>query len=129
MALVSPRRGAWLLAAGRVVLGASILAAPEKITAQWLGEENSKHPAVIDLARGLAVRDVALGAAVLWTLDDAVLGPRLQAACAVADSVDTVATLIAREHLPRTGVIGTVAIAAGAAIAGFYFSHQLAHAE
>jgi hypothetical protein len=128
MALVSPRRGAWLLAAGRVVLGASILAAPEKITAQWLGEENAKHAAVVDLARGLAVRDVALGAAVLWTLDDATIGPRMQAACAVADSVDTVATLLARADLPRKGVIGTVAVAAGAALAGFYLSHQLAHA-
>jgi hypothetical protein len=128
MALVSPRRGAWLLAAGRVVLGASILAAPEKITAQWLGEENAKNPAVTDLARGLAARDVALGAAVLWTLEDAVIGPRLQAACAVADSVDTVATLLAREQLPRKGVLGTIVIAAGAALAGFYFSHKLAHA-
>ena len=29
---------------------------------------------------------------------------------------------------PRRGVIGTVAIAGAAAVAGFYFSHKLAHA-
>jgi hypothetical protein len=125
---VSPRRGALLLAAGRVVLGASILAAPEKITAHWLGEENAGHAAVSDLARGLAARDIALGVAVLQTLDDAVIGPRMQAACAVADGVDAIATLLAREHLPRKGVVGTVLIAGASAAAGFYFSHKLAHA-
>jgi hypothetical protein len=125
---MSPRRGAILIAAGRVVLGASILAAPEKITVHWLGGENARQPAVVDLARGLAARDMALGVAVLQTLDDGVLGPRLQLACALADGVDAIATLIAREHLPRKGVIGTALIAGASAGAGFYFSHRLAHA-
>jgi hypothetical protein len=125
---MSPRRGAWLLAAGRIALGAAVLAAPEKLTARWLGEESSRIPAVADLARGLAARDIALGIAVLQTLDDRVVGPRLQAACAFADGADTLATVIARNHLPRKGAIGTVAIAGASAVAGLYFSHKLAHA-
>jgi hypothetical protein len=125
---VSPRRAMWLSAAGRIALGTTILIAPERIVGHWLGEENAALPAVQDLARGLAARDVALGFATLQTLDDGVVGPRVQAAVAMADAVDTVATIIARKHLPRTGVIATVAIAAGAALAGFYCSHKLAHA-
>ena len=65
----------------------------------------------------------------LASIDDPVLGPRVQAACAVVDGVDTIATIIARKSLPRTGVIGTVLVAGAASAAGFYFSHRLAHDE
>jgi hypothetical protein len=30
--VIGPRRGAWLVAAGRIGLGAAVLAAPERIT-------------------------------------------------------------------------------------------------
>jgi hypothetical protein len=125
---MSPGRGAWLLAAARAALGMAVLASPEKVTAGWLGQENSERPVVVDLARSLGARDVALGIATLQTLDDPVVGPRVQAACAVVDSVDVLATVIARGALPRKGVLATVAVAGAAAAAGFYFSHKLAHA-
>jgi hypothetical protein len=124
---ISPRRGAFLLAVGRSALGAAVLAAPEQVTAGWLGEESSKLPVVVDLARSLGVRDVALGIATLKTLDGPA-GPLVQAACAVADSVDVLATILARDALPRKGVYATVVVAGAAAAAGFYFSHRLAHA-
>ena len=124
---MSPRRGALLLAAGRAALGVAVLAAPERVTAGWLGARNAELPVVGDLARSLGARDVALGVATLQTLDDEVVGPRVQALCALVDSVDAFATIIARKHLPRRGVIGTVAIAGGAAAGGFYFSHRIAH--
>lgn len=124
---MSPRRGAWLLAAGRALLGVVVLAAPEKVTERWLGEDNARLPVVGDLARSLGARDLALGLATLASLDDPVLGPRVQAACAFVDGVDTVATVIARKALPRKGVIGTVFVAGAASAAGFYFSHRLAH--
>jgi hypothetical protein len=124
---VSPRRGAWLLAAGRALLGVVVLAAPEKVTEHWLGEDNARLPVVGDLARSLGARDLALGLAVLGSLDDPVLGPRVQAACAFVDGVDTLATVIARKGLPRKGVIGTVLVAGASSAAGFYFSHRLAH--
>jgi hypothetical protein len=124
---MSPRRGAWLLAAGRALLGVAVLAAPEKVTEHWLGEDNARLPVVGDLARSLGARDLALGLAVLASLDDPVLGPRVQAACAFVDGVDTLATIIARKGLPRKGVIGTVLVAGASSAVGFYFSHRLAH--
>jgi hypothetical protein len=117
-----------LLAAGRAALGVGILAAPGKLTGHWLGEANAELPVVGDLARSLAIRDLALGLIALQTLDDALVGPRVQFLCACADSVDALATIIARRHLPRTGVIGTVAVAGASAGVGFYFAHRLAHA-
>jgi hypothetical protein len=125
---LTPRQGAGLLAAGRALLGLAVLASPEKVTAHWLGEENAQIPAVADLARGLGARDLGLGIATLQTLADPVVGPRVQALCAVADTADALATLIARRHLPRVGALTTVAVAGASAVAGFYFSHKLAHA-
>jgi hypothetical protein len=123
---MNPRRGALALAAARVTLGVAVLVAPERVTARWLGTHAS-HPAVRYLARSLGVRDLALGLLVLGTLGDRERGPRAQAACAVVDSVDALATVAARSELPRAGMAGTIAVAGAAAGAGFLFSHRLAH--
>jgi len=125
---MNPRQGAWVLAAGRAALGVAVLLAPEQITSRWLGKRHAEQPVVRDLVRSLGARDLALGIATLHTIDDPVFGPRVQAVCAVVDSVDVLATIAAREALPRKGVIGTVAVAGAVAAAGFYFSHKLAHA-
>ena len=105
-----------------------MLAAPERVMSHWLGEENARHGAVKDLGRGLAARDIGLGLAVLQTLDDPVVGPRVQVAVAFADAADALSTLLERDSLPPMGVLGTVAIAGGSAIAGLYLAHRLAHA-
>jgi hypothetical protein len=124
--VIDARRGAWLIAAGRVALGAAVLIAPERVMTRWLGEDNARHGGVKDLGRGLAARDIALGMAALSTLDDPTIGPRVQLGCALADGADTLSTLLERESLPRVGVVGTVAVAGGAALAGLYFAHRLA---
>jgi hypothetical protein len=124
---VDTRRAVRLIAVGRAALGAAVLLAPERVVSRWLGAENARRGAVKALGRGLAVRDVGLAIATLQTLDDPVIGPRVQAACAAADGVDALATMIERRSLPRTGAIGTMAIAGGAAVAGFYLSHRIAH--
>jgi hypothetical protein len=122
------RRAAWLLAVGRALLGLVILAAPERVVAGWLGSQNARQPAVKDLARGMAARDIALGLATIRTLEDPVIGPRVQAACAAVDGIDALATVLARRHLPRRGVLGTVAVAGAAAAAGGYLAARLARA-
>jgi hypothetical protein len=124
---VKPRQAVRLIAVGRAALGAAVLIAPEQVISRWLGAENARHGAVKDLGRGLAARDIGLAIATLQTLEDPVIGPRVQAACAVADGVDALAALLERRSLPLTGVIGTVAIAGGAAVAGFYLSHRISH--
>jgi hypothetical protein len=124
---VDPRRAVRLIAVGRAALGAAVLLAPEQVISRWLGAENARHGAVKDLGRGLAARDIGLAVATLQTLEDPVLGPRVQAVCAAADAVDALATLLERRSLPRIGVVGTVAVAGGAAVAGLYLSHRIAH--
>jgi len=124
---VSPRRAAWLIGAGRIALGVAVLAAPERVMTRWLGRENARHGGVKDLGRGLAARDIGLGYAVLATLDDPVVGPRVQVAVAIADAADALSTILERDSLPPAGVFGTVAVAGGSAIAGLYLAHRLAH--
>lgn len=124
---MNPRRAAGALAAGRVVLGAAILAAPETVTSRWLGD-HAHHPAVRYLARSLGVRDLVLGVLALQTLDDPELGPRVQLACAIADTVDALATVAARSDLPANGAAGTVIVAGAAAGVELYLARQLAHA-
>jgi hypothetical protein len=125
---MTPRAAARLLGAGRAALGAAILLAPEAVTSRWLGDANAAHPAVRYLSRSLGARDMALGLLVLSTVEDPRFGPQLQAACAMADSVDVLATLATRSHLPKLGTVGTVAVAGGAAVAGVYLSRALAGA-
>jgi hypothetical protein len=125
---VTSRQGARLLAVGRAGLGIAVLAAPEQVVGHWLGREHASKPVVLDLARSLGARDLALGVATLQTLDEAVLGPRVQALCAMVDGVDVLATILARRELPASAVAGTVAIAGAAAGLGLYLSHRLAHA-
>ncbi len=116
-----------MLAAGRTALGAAMIAAPESVTSRWLGA-HAAHPAVRYLARSLGARDLALGLIAMQTLDDRVLGPRVQVACALVDSLDALATVAARSELPAAGVAGTIAVAGGAAGAGIYLARHLASA-
>jgi hypothetical protein len=124
---MSPRRAAGLLAAGRAAIGVAVLAAPEAVTSRWLGAHAS-HPAVRYLARSLGARDLALGVLALATLDDPRVAAQVQGACAVADSVDALATIAVRAELPPVGAVGTVAVAGAAAVAGFHLSRALADA-
>jgi hypothetical protein len=125
---LNPRRAARLLAVGRAALGVTVLLAPEQVMSHWLGKDNARQGGVKDLGRGLAARDIALALAVIQTLDDPVVGPRVQVAAAFADGVDAVATMLERDSLPVVGVYGTVAIAGGSAVLGLYLAHRLAHA-
>ena len=65
----------------------------------------------------MGVRDVALGAgAGIALLRGADSAPAWLAGAAICDVGDLVATLLARDSLPRNGVIGTAALAGGSAI-------------
>jgi hypothetical protein len=128
VAPATARRAVWLLAAGRAALGAAVLAAPQRVTSRWLGAENASLPVVGDLAISLGARDLALGLAVLQTLDDPRVGPRVQAAVAAVDAADMVGTVLARRHLPRAGAAGTIAVAGAAAAAGLVLARRPVHA-
>lgn len=113
-----------LLACGRVGIGLGLFAAPRTAARLWLGEDVGPRAAV--LARGLGVRDLAIGVGQLVTLDEMDdPAPWLDAGIA-ADAADATAALLARRDLPPSAMMATVAVAAGAALTGLALKRALA---
>jgi hypothetical protein len=120
---MDPQLIAKLIAAGRVVIGAALVAKPELITPHWVGPEEGGRLGTRTLAAGLGARDVVIGAGVLSSLGRGTARPWLIGS-ALADTGDLVATLRARNELPGMAVAGTVAVAGGAAAVGFWLAAQ-----
>jgi len=114
---VEPRTIATAHAAGRAAIGGALLAAPEAITAGWIGKHARRGPVTV-LARALGARDAALGLGVLGTLGDAQAVKPWVAACLAADAVDLIATLALRDELPAQGVAAVAAMAGGSVLLG-----------
>jgi hypothetical protein len=103
------------LGAGRALLGAALLVAPAPILRSWVGRDDA--PAAL-LGRAVGARDLALGAgAVLAAAGERDLAPWL-AAGLLADLGDAAATLAAGDAIPRSGRLGTVALAGASAALG-----------
>jgi hypothetical protein len=113
------------MGAGRAALGLAIVVAPREVTGGWLGKENVERPLVAGLAMMLGGRDLALGLAQLQAANDPIAGPRAFAACALVDSIDTVATLLARRSMPPEGAVAATVVAAASAAGCLYASRSL----
>jgi hypothetical protein len=113
------RRGATVVAAGRVAIGAVALVAPPLVARPWVGEAGGTTEGRL-LARTLGGRDLALGLGALAALngqDAAGSAVTWVGLAAVADACDTVATAVAWRKLPATKWL-VAATAAGAAAVG-----------
>jgi hypothetical protein len=122
MTTVDAARG---LAAGRVVLGAALLAAPAAVGRPWIGAAADRSGTQVAL-RALGVRDALLGGIALHLVGrGGPAGGRALQACAVADAVDFAATLAARRELPPVGAAGVMALAGAAAVGGAVLGRAL----
>ncbi|MCW3039760.1 MAG: hypothetical protein JWM31_1665 [Solirubrobacterales bacterium] len=108
--------GARLIAAGRVLFGAAMVARPAQVTTPWLGGTAATAGTQVAV-RALGIRDLMLGAMTLHTVAHPQIGPRWVATCAINDAVDMLSTLAGRDELPSRGVAGTVALAGGTVVA------------
>ncbi len=119
------RQLARLVAWGRVGIGGTALVAPTVLAAPWVGRA-ARAPAARLLARTMAGRDLALGAGALRALahsdDEARAWVALGGA---ADTVDTVATLLAFRQLPRVLRWVVLALTAGAALVSVRVAAEL----
>lgn len=108
-----------LLAAGRTLVGAALIAAPTRTTTGWVGSVAGEPGAQV-LTRALGVRDLALGAGALAALRDGSDAEvrRWVAAGVASDAVDAAASLLAADDRPGQQTAAVVAIAAGAAVVG-----------
>jgi hypothetical protein len=114
---VKPRALLTQLNAGRVAIGAVLMARPDLVTGQWLGKDG-RRPAVKVLGRGFGARDAVLGAGTLQALRSGEsLRPWLLAGL-FADAADLLATHAGRDHLPRSSASLISVLAGGALLVG-----------
>lgn len=118
------RRGATLVAAGRVAIGVIALAWPSVPSRPWVGASADDLAARV-FGRALGARDLALGLGALAALQRpaAEAGPTGSASAwvaagALSDALDVVASLASWRELPRVGRWLVAASAGGAALAG-----------
>src|SRR4051794_28495479 len=112
------------LARGRIAIGAVALAAPGLAGRFMFGRDGSR-PATKLLARMVGGRDLALGLGVVIALDRGAPVRGWLEAGALADVVDLVACVIARDEIPKATYVSTAAVAGGAALAGAWLSRRL----
>jgi hypothetical protein len=114
------RRGATVVAAGRVALGVTALAWPSVPARPWVGAAADDVAAQV-FGRALGARDLALGLGALAALQDPASGAgpvRAWVAGALSDALDVVASLASWRELPRVTRWLVIASAGGAALAG-----------
>jgi hypothetical protein len=118
------RRGATMVAAGRVALGVIALAWPSVPARPWVGA-SADDLAVRVFGRALGARDLALGLGTLAALQlpaaeagRAGSARAWVAAGALSDALDVAASLASWHELPRLGRWLVAASAGGAALAG-----------
>ena len=105
---------ALLQARSRIAVGAALVTFPRLAARTWIGPDASRKPVTV-LARGLGIRDLALGLGVAIALDrDAPVRGWLEA-CALCDVVDLLATLVAGEAISESARRGVIAVAGGSA--------------
>lgn len=125
---MSPRDVARVLAAGRIAIGAALLATPRLSLGVWIGRDAAVAGAVAPVGRALGIREVVLGGMLLHTIDRPQVAVRWLRAVAVCDAVDLVATVAARRALPGPGRPLIVVLAGSAAAAQIWAARELASA-
>jgi hypothetical protein len=105
------------LAAGRLVIGAALVAKPQsQVGAGWVGGEEAQRPATALLFRSVGARDMALGLGTLAAQrNGSPLKPWLLGAT-LADVVDLVATFAAGRSIPKAGKAAIGLLAGGAIV-------------
>lgn len=103
-----------VLAAGRVLTGATLLAAPDLAAGPWVGGD-ARTPGARVIVRAMGARDAALGAGTLAAGGDRAQLRRWLLASAACDAADFVATLAGPRSPARSLVL---ILAATATVAG-----------
>ena len=121
---MTARTLAGLQAAGRLLLGGGLAAAPSVVAGGWVGGVADK-PGGRALATGLGARDVAIAAGTLAALRNGHGARPWVRAGMLADAADLVATLRMRGALPPVAVPAVVALAGGSVALGAWLHRSL----
>lgn len=101
------------LAAGRILIGAAMVASPS-VAAGWIGRDARRTGTQVAV-RALGVRDAALGLGLVMAAESPADLRRWLLVSSMSDAVDFASTLTLPDSAQKTGVL---AIAAAAGVAG-----------
>jgi hypothetical protein len=113
-----------LLAAGRVVVGATLVVAPRFGGGRWIGPA-ADDGGVAVLTRALGVRDLALGLGTLKALEGREPVTNWLLLGAACDGVDFVATLVGSRRIGWRRALPVMVVAGAAAAIGAVASAEL----
>lgn len=122
---MSPLLAARAISAGRLLIGAVMMAKPTLAMSQWVGEDEAARPAMQMVVRSFGFREVFLGGLGLHVAHRDGVGPRTLQTLAACDAVDLSVTIAHREALPGTAVPMMLAVAGGAAAVQLWASREL----
>jgi hypothetical protein len=114
---VKPRALLAQLSAGRIAIGAGLVARPDLVTSGRVGRDGER-PGGRVLARALGARDAALGAGTLAALQARQPTTPWVLAGLLCDATDLLATHAARHRLPRAAAPMIYVLAGGALVVG-----------
>ena len=125
--MMTARPFAIALALNHTTYGLRMALQPEEAGKVWVGKRAAKRSQTQLFARGLGARDVALGLGALRALQrrDGPATRAWMAANTVADGTDMVATLIARDDLPRGAFAFALSMAAVSTAIGAWSAASL----
>ena len=98
---------------GRALLGAALVAAPGPVARLWMGSRGNLESGMLGRTHG--IRDVAIGAGLVWAIENDEPDHAWLTAAAVSDLVDAGVTLAFWSSLPRTGRWMVLALAGSSA--------------
>jgi len=101
-------------AVGRTVLGAAMVVAPGPVARLWMGSRGSLESKMLGRTHG--IRDVAVGAGLVWALENGESTHAWVTGAAISDAVDAAVTLAYWGDLPRRGRVMVLALAASSAV-------------
>ncbi len=113
-----------MLAVGRVVLGSTLLVAPGAAGGRWLGPVSRDRAAKVAV-RGLAARDLAIGAGTLHALSTGTPVRGWALAGGLGDLVDAAASVVAFRQIGLRRALPTFVIAATAGAVSLSAADQL----
>src|SRR5436305_2114901 len=108
----------------RIALGAAAVLTPGLAT-RVIGGRRASEGITPLFARMLGARDIALGLGTVIALDRGKPVRGWLEGSALSDSVDCVACVLARQHMPPTVFRSAAGLAAASAVAGVLFSRRL----
>ncbi|MBV8991569.1 MAG: hypothetical protein JOY58_08380 [Solirubrobacterales bacterium] len=99
----------------RIIYGAGLIAAPERLARRWLGPASGSGPTQVAL-RALGAREIVLHAGALTTFLSGGAVRRWLIASIVGDLTDVAATALARDGLPDGAAPATLLVGGGSAL-------------